>query len=367
MNLLRFITDGGSPFLYAQAVSGYKVLRWTERHREAGELEIEAPLSSGLRDVLPPGTFVTHVDTKEVMIIEDHHIEQKKLEDPKLKITGRSLDSFLENRIVGAEYGFGTPAVPPTEYELPATADPGYQIVVFIADHCKAGVGGVIDSDDALPYTDVAYTPYIEATDALVLKRGSVYEALTDLLLQRDYGLKTVRDDLGIVDFHVHYGEDKSADVLFSWGLDELAALEYLFTNRKLKNTAYVMGRYASKMVYTGATYWDRRVMFVDASDLDSHLTAIPGGGTLTTIQNKMAARGMAALLGQVDLNMAQFDISPDSRYKYRVDYNLGDIVSIQGDFGDLELRRVTEYTEIEDENGETGHPTLSEIIILRA
>jgi hypothetical protein len=46
--------------------------------------------------------------------------------------------------------------------------------------------------------------------------------------------------------------------------------------------------------------------------------------------------------------------------YQYRRDYNIGDLVSIDGNFGQTAVMRVIEYAEIEDENGNSGHPTLA-------
>jgi hypothetical protein len=44
---------------------------------------------------------------------------------------------------------------------------------------------------------------------------------------------------------------------------------------------------------------------------------------------------------------------------KFRVDYNIGDIVYVVGDYGVSQKMRVTEYAEILDENGSSAFPTL--------
>lgn len=53
-------------------------------------------------------------------------------------------------------------------------------------------------------------------------------------------------------------------------------------------------------------------------------------------------------------------DVSDNSNYRYRRDYNIGDLVTLDGNFGQKAVMRVSEYAEVEDENGESGHPTLS-------
>jgi hypothetical protein len=55
--------------------------------------------------------------------------------------------------------------------------------------------------------------------------------------------------------------------------------------------------------------------------------------------------------------------IAPNSQnYNYRTDYNVGDIVGVDGEYNTSTTMRVIEYVEIEDENGESGYPTLSEL-----
>jgi hypothetical protein len=52
--------------------------------------------------------------------------------------------------------------------------------------------------------------------------------------------------------------------------------------------------------------------------------------------------------------------VTPNSGKRYRADYNIGDIVYVIGNYDIAQKMRVTEYAEIEDENGEVGYPTLS-------
>ena len=49
------------------------------------------------------------------------------------------------------------------------------------------------------------------------------------------------------------------------------------------------------------------------------------------------------------------------SRYKYGTDYNLGDKVQVENEYGISGTAVVTEVTEVEDETGYNVYPTLSE------
>jgi hypothetical protein len=64
--------------------------------------------------------------------------------------------------------------------------------------------------------------------------------------------------------------------------------------------------------------------------------------------------------MAQNRITITRADASDITRYEYRKDYNVGDLVSLDGNFGQIAVMRVMEYVEIEDENGESGHPTLA-------
>jgi hypothetical protein len=146
----------------------------------------------------------------------------------------------------------------------------------------------------------------------------------------------------------------------FSWKAGDIENAEYLWSDKKLKNSALVLGRYVNVVVDLGPIKYDRRFMLVDATDLDGDMTAPPTGTALTTLIGKMQTRGRQALKSQQMVTITRTDMSDISKIQYRKDYNIGDFVMLDGNFGQSAKMRVVEYVEIEDENGESGHPTLS-------
>lgn len=333
---------------------------WIERYLEPGEFEIQAPLSTGLRDFLPLGTLISHENTMEVMIVENQEITETDKETPMIKITGRSFDSYLEHRIVGTDLARASLTV--TSYDM--TADyVSRQVVALINDH----IVSTGNPNDALVNV-VAQTAIAAGTSlARTIDRGNLQDRVRELLRVDDLGIKTIRrNTFGVVGsstqtiLSVYKGVDKSATVIFSWNAGDLSGIEYLFSNKNMKNSALVVGRYVNIVVDRGPTKYDRRFMLVDASDLDGSLGSAPTGATLTQVLNRMTTRGLQALAAQYTITISQADISNTTKYQYRKDYNVGDLISLEGDFGQMAVMRVTEYAEIEDENGESGHPTLS-------
>lgn len=368
MDLFKFRDNPSDPTTleFGEPINDISGVRWTERYRSSGEFEIKAPVSSGLQTFLPLGTMISHVNTLEVMIVEDHQVSEKANEDPELTVTGRSFESYLENRVIGTEQAFPNPAPPPLEYTLAA----GYtweQAVVLINDHIK--MFDTVSWENNLLNVDAITS--IVGTGASVVripKRGTVYAALLELLAVDDLGIKTVRrnyfsgEDSYQTKFVVHNGVDLRSSVIFSANAGDLDGVDYLWTNRKEKNAALVTGRYVEVFVPGSSAHYNRRIMTVDGSDIDGSFDTVPTGTDLTDIRAKMVIRGQQALSSQNQVNIARVDISESARPQYRTDYNVGDIVTVDANYGAMAARRVVEYVEIEDGKGASGHPTLAAI-----
>ena len=335
-------------------------IMWVERYAEPGEFEIEAPLSSGLMDFLPLDTLISHVDTTEVMIVENHEISQEVEGDPTLKITGRSFVSYLENRFAGVNLVRSSSAI--TEYIIAA----GYswnQIVTLINDHIGTPATANDRLTNVLAQTSVSGTGISEMRS---VSRADVLKCVMDLLPVDDLGIRTIRrNPFGIGSstqtlLDIYAGVDRSDEVIFSWLGGDLDQANYLFSNKNNKNSALVFGQYVYRMVDTGPTNYARRMLIVDATDLDGHLSTAPTGSALVTLLAQMDIRGRTALKNQNNIAITQSDISKTTQYQYRRDYDIGDLITIDGNFNEMAVMRVVEYAEIEDENGESGHPTLA-------
>jgi len=340
---------------------------WIERYRQAGEFEIKTKMGSGLRELLPRGSYISHIDTEEVMMVENHKIESEQDSEAELTITGRSAEVILDQRSVGANIAFPTSGAL-VEYVL--ASDPTWnQALDLIEEHILAA--NVIDSDDAIPYIEIQSSATGTSTEEeRTVQRGSLYERVISILDVDNLGIKTIRpglwspavDPQNIV-FEIHKGADLSSSVSFSYKSGETESIDYLWSIKNEKNAAYVHGRWVDTIVFspgTPAVGAARRTMHIDASDIDQEYDAAPSGGTRTSIVNKMKARGREALAKQKELAIVQAVISKTAKQaKYRVDYNLGDIITVSGDYGETSKKRVIEHVEVEDRNGYTEYPTL--------
>lgn len=361
MEFFKYASVDGQTILESgQPINGAKRFLWVEKYAEPGEFTIEAPLNSDLRRFLPLGTLISHMNTNEIMMVENHEITENLGEDSTIAITGRSFWAYLENRIIGMNAARSSSAVDPTL--TLASALSWNQIVTLI----NAYVQTPTDSDDALPnvFADTSITG-TGTSEVRKIDRGKdVLAEVLELLDVDNTGLRCAPFGTSVM-LEVYKGIDRRKDVIFSWTGKDLSASGYLFTNKKIKNSALVQGKWVWTIVDTaGIVGYDRRMMFVDAQDIDDQLTAMPTGGPLATYISRMQTRGRQKLKKQKDINITNADISNLSNYEYRHHYNVGDLVTIEGDFSisgaGSEVKRITEYAEAQDETGYSGHPTLS-------
>jgi hypothetical protein len=68
----------------------------------------------------------------------------------------------------------------------------------------------------------------------------------------------------------------------------------------------------------------------------------------------------LRALKRQRRVSMFTGNISPMAPYQFKRDYNLGDLVTLYGDYGQVEIMMVNEYIRTEDAEGDRGYPGLT-------
>ena len=380
MEIFKFNRDESNPsapilFERGTTLKDLKSSMWVERYLDAGEFEIVADLSSNLRNTLPIGSFISHTNTAEVMVVENHEIKNTDDGEPEIKITGRSFEVLLDNRIIGSNQTWPADGQAVSVYTL-SSGLVWLQAKTLIEQHILAGV--ITNAFDAFRNVGVVVDPAVTTVagdppnEARPLSRGSVYKALLEVLNLANLGIRSLRPGswsllpsnqnthLALV---IHRGIDRSKEVTFSYSSGEVINPEYFWSVRKSKNAALVSGKWLEILVTGPETYYDRRTMFIDASDLDDASSVLPTGTARTNIIAAMSVIGRQALASQNELSISKVEISKNTtRYKYRTNYNVGDLVSVEGNYNASAIMRVIEYVEIEDETGENSYPTLAEI-----
>ncbi len=363
MDVFRLMASGINLTSFDRGIpaNGWTSLSWVERFQQPGEFTLKAPLSSNLKNVLPIGGFLAQIASEEIMMIENHQIEQKQGEDPQLVISGRSLFAYLENRIVGGPLtGASDPLKNVVQDYILAANETWEQLVELIDSHL---ITTAVPSDgltDVNVFHDCSGTG---TSEQRTLKPDTVLSAVLELLKIDDIGLKVVRPSslTDFTNFVVYQGLNLQDRIRFAWTNGDIEQLDYLFTNKRSKTHARVVGRWVQTTTQNViTTEFRKRTVLIDASDIDERFDAYPTGGDLTNVLAAMEARGKQELWKMNNITISQVDASDNNRWKYRRDFKLGDLVTVDGDFGQSALMRVVEFAEFEDETGFTGQPTLA-------
>lgn len=346
-------------YLPSTSVKEFKTAIWTERYDIAGDFKIVAEDDISLLTLLPKGTLISHTDTLEVMQVETHNVvrnEEKKL---LVTVSGRSVETFSENRPTeGSDLSLETEGVANTEVLL---ATPSCHAAAHILKYKLEP--GTASTDDEIPNLLVveSVTTHDAAMDHPV-KRGSVYSQLLEFLKMSKTGVKSVRPN-GVqttLNLVVHDGVDRTTSVIFYAQYEDLRDAEYLTSIKNYKNYARVAGKVATRLhrhrdLGSDLTGWDRRILYVDANDLEDEFTS-------PTTTDAMAGKGQAALDENRALSLISATISETARPKFKRDYEVGDIVTVYGEFSESQAMRVTEHILTVDETGVKGYPALTAI-----
>lgn len=335
---------------------------WTDKWRDIGDFELVVHSTSEMRRLLTVGTRLAMNNSDRFMIIEDYD-DKKDTEGRKLlTVKGRSGESMLDQRVATTGMAGLTTD---TDWQIDGT--PGDIARKIFTDIC---VLGILSESDKIPFyaPGTTYAPNTIPEPSMfftaAVKLSSVYEAIKNLCDVYDLGFRLVRNfDNSQLFFHIYTGNDHTSQqtllptVIFSPELDNLTNPNEVKSITNLKNVAYVFAKNGSEIVYaegTSATTagFDRRVIYVDARSEDTE-----AGPELTSIlQNKgyealAKNRGVAAFDGEVNQH---------TKYKPRIDYDLGDLVEMRNDDGATNHMRVTEIIFVSDNEGERAYPTLA-------
>lgn len=335
-------------------IENYETMIWTERYLPAGDFKLVTADINRTRQLCPIGSFITLLDTREVMQVETSLIAPTD-EGDKLTMTGRTLDAINESRVSAYAPGTPGPAIP----GLPSTrADVQGRVQQQLF---RAGWGAIanLSVNDRLPNTEVVIT--MPRGPVVVYPETAVQTAddIRALMEPEDWGLRIKRPALNgtKIGIEIYAGVNRTASIVLQAERGDLNNPSFLQAIKDLKNVAYVwspLGYWETYIRGTSATSgWDRRALFVNASDI----TEVPAG---TVWQTLLQARGEAELKKYNQTVWVDGGVSAFGPYKYKVDYDLGDLVTLDtSTYGYRNTLRVAEYVRTQDVTGETGYPTL--------
>lgn len=334
----------------------YESFIWTDRFDKCGDFEIFTTMNSSIINKVYEDYILEIADSDRSMIIEDIKINTDNEDGDKLSITGRSLESILERRVV---WGQTT---------VDGTLQDGIKTLinenVISPTNASRQIPNFIFKDS----TDPAIT-------ALTLKAQlngeNLYKYITEVCEANDIGFKVLLVD-GNFEFELYSGIDRSYDqitnpqIVFSEELDNLISSEYFKSKKKLKTVSLVEGEgegsnrlmvEAEKIADTGLA---RREIFVDGSSISQTVdgVVIPEVDYIDQLRQK----GLTELSDKKAEEIFDAEVEHGGKYRYGEHYFMGDIVQIVNEYGIESKSRVTEYIVSEDLNGYKTYPTFTKI-----
>jgi hypothetical protein len=349
----------------------FESLIWTERFSSPGDFELVTHADDKSRLLLRAGTRVTVNNSYRVGTVEE--VEDKVDSEGRslLSIKGPHLESIFDDR--------GSRGVGPTTTGLKNkwtfTSKTPFEIVQQIFNSiCVANTP--IPSDNLTNYTagnlyppDTLSIP-TDIIPSYDVPMSTLNEIFKEFMETYGFGYRLYRGlDDGTLYFNFYMGSDRTTrqpyyePVVFSPDLDNLGEVAQLHTIAGSKNVAYVYRDDDVTGVYhmivaldgtdlTKATSLNRRVLLVDAGQLTETGTALTTAMTKLGKDELLKYRGLHAIDGQVPQN---------SKFRYGIDYNLGDLIEMRTDDGTTSFMRVTEHIYSSDENGDRSYPTVAE------
>lgn len=316
-------------------VDDYISLIWCKRYYDIGALDLEIEENEKNVEVFKEGNYITRKDDDVIYKIEAIELNTRTSNN-SLIVGAVDCKKILSQRIVANTISFsGT-------------------VQDYIFRMINENVINPEISERKI--NNFNLVEELEIND--VIEQQVTYEILSekiiDLCKMFHLGWKVFCKN-GVFYFKLFKGVDKSKFVVFSLKNNNLISSKYTQDKTKFKNIALVAGDGEGenrKRIWVGnAKGLERFEMFVDDSSSSDGLEQMEYLQQLKYKGSEKLAKNavLISFEGEVDFNY----------YKYKTDYDLGDIVTIQNEFGISTKARITEVVETWDDDGYSLEPKL--------
>ena len=349
-------------FISFNIIDKFYSLIWTERYNQCGDFELEIPASIEYLNIFKENYYVELVGDQTsymTMIIETIKIKTDVENGDTLIVSGRSLESILERRIVWNQ--------------TILNGNLQTKIEQLLND-------SIINPEDSLRRISNFVFEYSDDSNitSLTIKTqytgDNLYDVICDICLSYDLGFKIILNDNNQFVFSLYkgidrsYGQDTNSYVIFSPSYNNLMNTNYLQSGKLVKTIALVLGEGQGTNRKRTSTYskegtesgLDRRELYVDARDLST----TNGESTISNSEylEQLQQRGKEKLSEYEYEKIIDGEAETSIMFKYGIDFNMGDILQVSNEYG-IETRvRVLEYIRSQSEDGYNVYPTFSSI-----
>lgn len=334
-------------------IDAFESLIWTERYHGFGDFEIYTPANAELMKTVKQDYYAWLKDSDQVMIVEEVQIGTEVETGGHLTISGRSLESILDRRIVWQQTVLngnlqnGIKKLITENVISPVIAD--RKIAGFVFQESK--------------------DPYITGLTIRAQYTGdNLYETIETICKAYNLGFQIILNEQNQFVFSLYSGADRSYDqsvnpyVVFSPKFENIINSNYLESKKTLKNVTLVAGEDAgstrrTRIVGTGKDL-NRREIYTDARDIQSETQ----DGKLSDgeYNAQLGQRGKEKLSEYQLTKSFEGQVESTQTFVYGKDFYKGDIVQIVNEYGIESKVRVIEIVRAQDTTGYETYPTFS-------
>ncbi len=330
-------------------IDSYNSIIWTKRYYTWGDFELFVPATVENFELLQEDFYLQRDDDR-AMIIESIQLQTDAEQGNHIIVSGRSLESILARRVIWEQT------------TLNDTVENAMRRV--ITENCISPA----DISRKISGLELAAPLGLTETIKQQTRGDNLAEWLETVCRTYGYGWKITINNGRFV-FSLFEGVDRTYGnaagnpfVVFSPNFDNLVNSNYLKDKQNYKNVALVLGEgegnaRASAAVGTAADL-ERYEIYVDARDISSN------NGEIAAAEygNLLTERGKQRLAEQSITTGFDGEIDANGVYTYKKDFDIGDIVQIENEYGIQAKSRIVEIIENEDESGRRFVPTLEKL-----
>lgn len=333
-------------------VDSYISFIWTDRFCEYGDFEITTPYAIEMLETFKQEYYLWNRESDHVMIVEGHELITDADDGNTIIITGRSLESILDRRIIW------------------------YQ--TNIDGNLQNGIKKLLEDNIISPSDNDRKIPnfiFEESTDERITNLtmtgqytgDSLYDTIVSICEANNIGFKITLNDSNQFVFKLYLGEDKSFNqetnpyVVFSPQNENLIEGNYVENLKTLKNVTLVAGEgegvERKTVTYGEASGLTRRELYTDARDIS---TKTDDDVTLTPAEynNALSQRGEEKLAEWKTTKIFEGELDTTNMFVYKEDFDMGDLVQLRSGLGVERLARITEIIFSQNTSEETVYPT---------
>lgn len=328
---------------------------WSERYNEWGDFELHVPVTQRNLDVLQFEHILQIPGSKKGMFIETRKIQTDVEKGNILIVTGRSLETILERRIV-----WGMKML--TGGLFNSLSQIVAQAIVFPSDVNREIPNFIMNATGDTRILNMTYTRQAFGE--------TLYDIIKDACQLNQLGFKVILEDKNFI-LSLYIGDDRSYDqlenahVIFSPEYDNLINSKFVESTRLSKTDGFVKGEGSGYDVPQGAinsnkTGLARKETLIDAS----HLSADTEDWLLSTAEylDMILAYGDEEIAKMNEITAFEGKAETNGTFKYDEDFFMGDIVQLENEYGMNGKSRITELVISEDNSGINIHPTFTAV-----